>query len=198
MLLLHLMSTVLLVMRVYALYLRNKWVLGILVFEIAAAEAIGCWVVIRLIPGGTISSESRELTRMQAVAFSGLLLTDATVLALTVNRSIQLWTRKEPFLHRLLVDGLQYYGVIWNLNLANILVLLFVNPGYNLSIPIFTNVLSVVLVSRLMINLRDPKLCKSIENDKPDATSYAVYLSTVMQEDTVFKFTGTTQDESRC
>jgi hypothetical protein len=60
MLLLHFMSTgefcrgklknelthpqfpVLLVMRVYALYMRNKWVLGILVFEIAAAEALGC------------------------------------------------------------------------------------------------------------------------------------------------------------
>ena len=43
---------------------------------------------------------------MQAVAFSGLLLVDTTVLVLTVNRSIQLWTRKEPFLHRLLIDGM--------------------------------------------------------------------------------------------
>ena len=38
----HPLFPVLLVMRVYALYLRNKWILGILIFEIVAAEAIGC------------------------------------------------------------------------------------------------------------------------------------------------------------
>lgn len=94
-----------------------------------------------------------------AVAFLGLLIVDLTVFVLTIARSIRLWTRREPFLCRLFIDGafydipiptdeptlrdhagLLYYGyvtasweppladhtvsVIWNLNLANIIVLL--------------------------------------------------------------------------
>ena len=43
--------------------------------------------------------------RYEAVAFSGLLVIDYTILILTIARSLRLWTRKEPFLHRLFIDS---------------------------------------------------------------------------------------------
>jgi hypothetical protein len=42
---------------------------------------------------------------VEAMAFSGLLVFDFTVFLLTMGRSIKLWTRTEPFLHRLFIDG---------------------------------------------------------------------------------------------
>jgi hypothetical protein len=39
------------------------------------------------------------------MAFSGLLVFDFTVFILTITRSFRLWNRREPFLHRLFIDG---------------------------------------------------------------------------------------------
>jgi len=39
------------------------------------------------------------------MAYSGLLVVDLTVFVLTIARSIRLWTRSEPFLHRVFIDG---------------------------------------------------------------------------------------------
>lgn len=39
------------------------------------------------------------------MAYSGLLVVDFTVFVLTIARSIRLWTRSEPFLHRVFIDG---------------------------------------------------------------------------------------------
>jgi hypothetical protein len=40
-----------------------------------------------------------------AIAYSGLLVVDFTVFVLTISRSIKLRSSKEPFLHRLFIDG---------------------------------------------------------------------------------------------
>jgi len=173
-------------MRVYALYCRNKWVLWFVVLEVAAGAVVACWAIIKMVFSGTIYRYTPERSHLLAVAFSGLLVVDFTVFILTMGRSIKLWTRKEPFLHRLFVDGFLYYGIIWNFNLVNVLVLLFVNPNIDLSIPIHTNILSVVLVSRLMINLRDPTLRKSTGYEETDATTHAGCVSTLVTEGAVW------------
>ncbi|KAH9962158.1 hypothetical protein BC827DRAFT_1130788, partial [Russula dissimulans] len=76
-------DVVLLVMRVYALYLRSRWIL--------------CLMAVEFVAGIIISSVT--------AAFSCLLVFDLTVFILTLARSIKLWSRKEPFLHRVLTDG---------------------------------------------------------------------------------------------
>jgi len=144
-----------------------------------------------------VATDKPARAHWQAVAFSGLLVFDLTVFVLTMARSITLWTRKEPFLHRLFLDGLLYYGVIWNLNLVNIVVLLTVNPAINLSTPVFTNVLSVVMISRIMISLRDPKLHKPVDCDETVTTSDAGYISTVMLDDILSTMMATQFESSR-
>ncbi|KAI0305348.1 hypothetical protein B0F90DRAFT_1815575 [Multifurca ochricompacta] len=51
---------------------------------------------------------------------------DFTVFVLTICRSIKLWTRNQPFVDRLFIDGFLYYGVIWNLNVVNIIALMVI------------------------------------------------------------------------
>ncbi|KAI9508242.1 hypothetical protein F5148DRAFT_932007 [Russula earlei] len=158
------LTTVLLVMRVYALYFRNRWVLCLMSFEYVAAVLVACWAVVGIWSDATALHPNHRTAQLKAVAFSGLLVFDFTVFVLTVASSIRIWTRREPFIHRLVMDGLLYYGVIWNLNLLNIVVLA-INPVLDLSTPMFTNILSVVMVSRLMLNLRDPNIFRQADRD---------------------------------
>jgi len=127
------------------------------------------------------------------MAFSGLLVFDLTVFVLTIARSVRLWTRREPFLHRILFDGLLYYSVIWNFNLFNIVILLVIKPQIDLSTPIFTVILSVVMVSRIMINLRDPALHKPADHDETVTTAHdGCVVSTFVLDDSPYTTTGGT------
>ncbi|KAF8273738.1 hypothetical protein EI94DRAFT_1172575 [Lactarius quietus] len=190
MLLLHFLTAVLLMMRVYALYFRNKWVLAIVALEAVATISIGCWVLSR--PLGDISTIQtlQKSTRFQTgAAFTGLLVFDCTVFALSTYRSINLGGQNVPFLNRLLVDGFMYYGVTWSVNLVNVVVLMTAPPSINLSTPVFANVLSVIMVSRLMINLYDPTLHESTVRgsmDRTDTNSRIGYISTFVPDGILF------------
>jgi len=85
-------------------------------------------------------------------------------------------------------------SVICSLNLLNIIILVVIKPRIDLSTPILTNIISVVMISRLMINLRDPTLHKSADGDGIVSTSYAGPISTVVLEDT-FSATSTVESE---
>ncbi|KAI9459150.1 hypothetical protein BJY52DRAFT_1186514 [Lactarius psammicola] len=190
---------------VYALYFRNKWVLAFVALE--AVVAIGYSLNRQEVPAQTYKrGESLLLpefvtrhqchsitsimnTRSQtAAAFSGLLVFDFTVFALSTYRSIKLGRHNEPFLKRLFVDGLVYYGVTWSANLVNVIVLVTTDPSVDLATPVFANVLSVIMISRLMINLHDPMLHNSTVRDDTDETDVSLtgYISTSVPDGILF------------
>ncbi|KAH9036848.1 hypothetical protein EDB85DRAFT_2204012 [Lactarius pseudohatsudake] len=184
MLLLHFLTAALLMMRVYALYFRNKWVLAFVALEGVAAFSVACWALTRPTGGaGTDPQKSIIDAHSQTVAaFSGLLGFDFTVFALSTYRSIKLGRHNEPFLNRLFVDGIVYYGVTWSVNLVNVIVLMTADLSVDLATPVFANVLSVIMVSRLMINLHDPMLHNSTvrgDTDETDLGSRTGYISTI-------------------
>jgi len=191
-LLLTALATILLVMRVYALYLRSRWILCLVALEFVAGILIVSWVIARLWHDAAATHLTKHHALLKAAAFSCLLVFDLTVFILTVARSIKLRSRKERFLHRVLMDGLIYYGLIWNLNLLNV-IYLAMNPILDLSIPTFTNILSLVMVSRLMINLRDPGLHEPDDRDGAFTTTRVGYISTFVLND-VSSTTTTTED----
>ncbi|KAF8500192.1 hypothetical protein F5888DRAFT_1632981 [Russula emetica] len=191
------------VMHTGVIYDRSDlgWILFIVTLEFIAGFLLACWTLTKLLPG-VAATDTERRARLQGEAFSGLLVFDFTVFVLTMARSIKLWTHKEPFLKRIFIDGLLYYGysaaqlfweapladrlcsVIWNLNLVNVIILFVTNPVLDLSTPIFTNVLSVVMISRLMINLRDPTIHSPADRDETVTTSHVGYLSTLVLDDT--------------
>jgi hypothetical protein len=188
------LTAVLLIMRVYALYCRNKWVLSVVLLEAIAGIFLACWCFTRIVPenSAAIAALSRPYNRAEAMAFSGLLVFDFTVFVLTIARSLRLWRHREPFLHRIIFDGLLYYSVIWNFNLFNIIILLVIKPRIDLSTPSFTVVLSVVMVSRIMINLRDPALQRQADLDETVTTCHGGCVSTFVVDDSLYTTTGGT------
>ncbi|KAH9983172.1 hypothetical protein BJV74DRAFT_895167 [Russula compacta] len=150
-------AKVLLAMRVYCLYLRNKWVLSLVALEFTAGVVVACWVIVTVTPStGTLEHAHSRRTLHEVVKY-----------ATAVSE----------------VPLADYSGsVIWNCNLVNIILLSLPKPLLEYSTVDFTNILSVVMVSRLMINLRDPTLQKQVDYDETVATSHVGYISTFVDD----------------
>ncbi|KAJ7624243.1 hypothetical protein DFH06DRAFT_1230052 [Mycena polygramma] len=163
---------VMLILRTYALYERNRRVLALMVVISAGVIAVGAWSVIAG-PGGKDGDEVPPLNIYigcsvaiptssavgLAAAWAGMGCFDITIFLLTLYRALSRQrARGLDLVTVLLRDGSIYFGVIVAANLANILTFVLAGP-YTRGLPTtFTNVISSVMISRLMLNLRDPAL----------------------------------------
>jgi len=190
---------VLLIMRVYALYNRSRPVLVFMCTVAACVVAFGCWVIMsgkKTPPMQRLTTDIgcvEPLTKTEAnrftAAWGALLLSDFILFCMTLAKALKVRrTRDRGLTNVLLRDGAVYFLVICLANLANILTLVLGNPIIRGIGTTFTNVISVVMMSRLMLNLRSPSLTRrrrqttsrsSIEF-RTGPTTDRPYLSTVV------------------
>ncbi|KAK7046417.1 hypothetical protein R3P38DRAFT_2873683 [Favolaschia claudopus] len=156
---------VMLIFRTYALYERNRRILGLMVFVAAGVIGIGAWAVVAgptPKPGDEVaqlalySGCSTGVSSSQAVglaaAWAGMGVFDCTIFILTLYRALSRnRVRGLDLVAVLLRDG----AVILLVNLSNILTFLAYTRGV---LTTFANVISSVMITRLMFNLRDPAL----------------------------------------
>ncbi|KAI9443927.1 hypothetical protein H4582DRAFT_1045945 [Lactarius indigo] len=168
--------------RVYALYGRSLRILGILFMVGTGSILVGCWAMIgsrragaetiQVISGVTGCNQymPREGGRYAALTWLGVLVFDSAIFSLTLYKAIRMG-RGIRILDVIVRDGAMYYSALFAMNLTNILILLFAPPLLKNSTTSITNVLSITLVSRLMLNLRaqsttQPGLPTSIESER--------------------------------
>ncbi|KAJ6576046.1 hypothetical protein DFH09DRAFT_1311495 [Mycena vulgaris] len=163
---------IMLILRTYALYERNNRVLALMVCISAGVIAVGIWSVL-VGPGAVSGNDATELhlfigcsssvSASQSVglaaAWAGMGVFDCTIFSLTLYRALS--KRRSQGLDLLTVllrDGTIYFGVMVASNVSNILTFIYGGP-YTRGIPTtFINVISSIMISRLMLNLRDPSL----------------------------------------
>ncbi|CAK5282521.1 unnamed protein product [Mycena citricolor] len=162
------MTAVMLILRTYALYERNKRVLIFMMMVTAGAIVVGMWAVIAGKAGRT--EENLQLyfgcnygltksdATSQAASWAAVALFDCMIFTLTLYRVLSRRTTTTDLFSVLLRDGSIYFGVIVISNVSNILTFTLGTPYTRGIATTFTNILSSVLISRLMLNLRDPKL----------------------------------------
>ncbi|KAI0246875.1 hypothetical protein BJV78DRAFT_93988 [Lactifluus subvellereus] len=152
--------------RVYALYGRSSLILGLLLaiglggvinatLLLATGNSSGreAGVVVTSIPGCT--QYTPEITGLYgAVAWTGALIFDITIFSLTLYKAFTIG-KGIPLLDVIVRDGAIYFSVLFIMNLSNILMLRFSPPLLKNSTATLTNVLSTILVSRLVLNLRE-------------------------------------------
>lgn len=163
----------LLFIRTYALYDRSKRVLWVLGFAFLTGLVTTIWSVassntsvnISSIKSSALQGCELPLTTRQAdfliAPWCSMLLFDAIVFLLTLRRSvqvIQLSGASGRMFQIMLRDGTIYFGALVILNTLNILTFLLVNPSGRGMASTLTNVMASILVSRLMLNLRDPSI----------------------------------------
>jgi len=173
-LLIQIVIGVLLIMRVYALYRHNKWILGalcciaIFVIVFSALEGANKLTanVSGLPPMGCLIPTSQKEATKIANGLTSLLAFDVIIFGLTAYKS---WTRNpmgsDILLHILFRDGAIYFGVVALANIAVIIALRLASPYHKTGLTTATNILSSIVISRIMLNLRDPKLLTDTQSN---------------------------------
>ncbi|KAF8908526.1 hypothetical protein CPB84DRAFT_1766837 [Gymnopilus junonius] len=156
------------IMRIYALYECSVKVLALQIIVAALAVAVGCWAVLGgkketfpdvLIPTGCASSLTRYQATRLGAAWGGLLFFDTLVFGMTLYKAFSFPHAKEiTLLTVLLRDGAVFFCIMVAANLGNMLTFMFGTPYTRGVATTLTNVLSSVMISRLMLNLRHPAL----------------------------------------
>ncbi|KAJ6589278.1 hypothetical protein B0H19DRAFT_1103488 [Mycena capillaripes] len=157
-----------LLLRTYALYERSKPVLAFMIFVAVASIAVAIWSVLTGKAGG--SGQNLHLyvgcaygfTQAQGVslatAWAGSGVFDFMVFLLTLRKGLGANIPGANLLGLLLRDGSIYFGVMAVSNLSNILTFVLGSPYTRGIATTFCSVISSLMISRLMLNLRDPSL----------------------------------------
>ncbi|KAJ7362338.1 hypothetical protein DFH08DRAFT_840743 [Mycena albidolilacea] len=162
---------VMLILRTYALYERNKRVLGLMVFVSLGVIGTSAWSIIAG-PAAKLGDEvfqldlyigcSSGISFSQSIglasAWGGMGLFDSTIFILTLYKALSRRTPGLDLVTVLLRDGSIYFGIILLVNVANILTYVVATPYTRGAPTTLANVISSIMISRLNFHLRDPSL----------------------------------------
>ncbi|KAH7924939.1 hypothetical protein BV22DRAFT_1129445 [Leucogyrophana mollusca] len=165
----QLVGGVVMIMRVYALYDQNWPLLYSLLVTAAAVIIVGCWAILSkssmtlpatsLAVTGCDSGLTSEQALRLAAAWGGQLGFDVIIFALTLRKS---WcigpVGERALIDIVLRDGTLYFAIMTLANVGNIATLLLADPTSKGAGSTITNIISGTMISRLMLNLRDPKI----------------------------------------
>ncbi|KAJ7784886.1 hypothetical protein DFH07DRAFT_947955 [Mycena maculata] len=159
---------IMLITRTYALYGRNKIVLAIMLVVTCAAVGFGLAIILsddstdtlspHLQDLGCPSASSRDSNLRTAAAWGGMLVFDVMIFSLTVAKALKYTMRDGNLFSVLVRDGALYFAVMIASNACNIGTYTMGGPLLSGSTTTVTNALSSVLISRLMLNVRDPTI----------------------------------------
>ncbi|KIM64919.1 hypothetical protein SCLCIDRAFT_601509 [Scleroderma citrinum Foug A] len=122
------------------------------------------------------TSFSSQSSLHLAIAWSGLLMFDFIVFLLTLWASLRVrMVRNRSVTDILLRDGALYFAVMCGVNVANITVLLVATNSIKSFLGPFTNIISSVMISRLMLNLRDPSITVSKTTSFPPLSHASMF-----------------------
>ncbi|KAF9534350.1 hypothetical protein CPB83DRAFT_330507 [Crepidotus variabilis] len=156
----------LLFVRTRALFARNRYVTSVLVVTAITVTFYGGWAVFSA-PKRTYSPEdllqnscflplSKEIATRFANAWTAMVSFDGLVFGLTLFKAVTTKrTGSFSVLDIVMRDGSLYFGVIVGLCIS-VIVSFYISPDYLRGLTAtLTNILSSVMVSRLMLNLRE-------------------------------------------
>jgi len=165
-----------LILRTYALYNQSRQILAVTIGVVLVAVAVACWGIVSGAVGSTEKSieyfvvtgcatlHSRSGGLRLAKSWGALLAFDTLIFALTVYKSIALHVGGVSSLFALMLrDGSVYFGVMVASNVANILTYVYGGSFTKGVATAFVNIISSVMITRLMLNMRDPRLSTDTE-----------------------------------
>ncbi|KAJ7221981.1 hypothetical protein B0H12DRAFT_1241152 [Mycena haematopus] len=180
-----------LIMRTYALYERNKHVLAFMIVVIVADVAFAVSMLIlagnsrdtldsQLQALGCPSPTPHESNTRTAAAWGGMLVFDVMIFILTVHKALRYETRTGSLINVLFRDGSMYFGIMIAVNAINIGTYTMGGPVLSGSGTVVVNALSSLLLTRLMLNLRDPKILRLAIRTDLTTQDYPV-ITTIME-----------------
>ncbi|KZP23492.1 hypothetical protein FIBSPDRAFT_952013 [Athelia psychrophila] len=132
---------IMLIMRVYAMYGRSRWIIVLFAIVIVVAVTVGCWAnfsgpraqtieAIFYYAGCNGSLPQTQAIRL-ALAWMGQLGFDALVFFLTLYKSFVLrGSKSKHLISTLLRDGSLYFGIMTIFNVGNIVTIVTAPPYF--------------------------------------------------------------------
>ncbi|KAJ3519650.1 hypothetical protein NMY22_g13104 [Coprinellus aureogranulatus] len=156
---------VIFILRVRAIFGRDKYVTALVWVLLAAELALKIWAFtdgVRLeLPDGELPLHGSPSSFLNYIADrTGYPNSDTVVFGLTLYKTlriyhVQLGKRRPMSLFVLIVrDGIIYFGVIFAANLANVLVFMLAEDGIKSINASFSTLITSLMVSRLILNLK--------------------------------------------
>ncbi|KAM6504030.1 hypothetical protein JOM56_000973 [Amanita muscaria] len=164
---------VILIMRVHAIYCRARWILYVTVPVYLAELGVMMWSIPSGIPATNLPPgfvgcfpipKPGTGLRLTSIYIAALGF-DTVVFSLTFMRAFyrRFTKEKSVTLLRIIVrDGTLYYTVIFVVNLINVFLLALAPPDISAINAPFASMITTVLVSRLVLNLREAAAKKHI------------------------------------
>ncbi|KAI0752140.1 hypothetical protein C8Q74DRAFT_1309082 [Fomes fomentarius] len=163
----------LLIVRTYALHNRSRDIVIFLSVFVAFGGAMAIWALIQTIRGvhdpsgdanifynGCVLMLSESQGKRYAIAWSAGLVFDTVVFVITLSGTLRSgFILRGGLFYLIMRDGTIYFGILLVCYLANVLSFVYAAPGYRGCMATFTNVLSSILVTRMMLNIRDHDPC---------------------------------------
>ncbi|KAJ7773826.1 hypothetical protein B0H16DRAFT_1510119 [Mycena metata] len=195
----QILVSVMLIMRTYALYERNKYILFLTIGVTLAAIIVALAVILTESDVNTLSAQLQaygcpspvpHATNLRdAIAWGGMLVFDVMIFSLTVYKAMKHGVRTGSLFSVLFRDGSLYFSVMIASNAINIGTYTMSGPILSGCMTTMTNALSSVVISRLMLNLRNPNI-RRLRHRKPTRTTTNMDFAT-MHENTVTPYLGT-------
>ncbi|KAF8580457.1 hypothetical protein K439DRAFT_309532 [Ramaria rubella] len=150
-----------LILRVYALYLANRYVLVFLLSILSGQIIVSAWAVhfgIRVpqppgFPGCVLTGSSKFF----AAIWAAPLVTDSCIFLLTLWRTLKYRKAhgsRMSTMQIILRDGTMYFFVIFSANLMNTLIYFLAPEDLKAVGASFSQILTSIMISRLQLNLR--------------------------------------------
>jgi hypothetical protein len=153
-------AELIMILRVYALYLGNKYVLGFLLSVLVGQIIVMAWAVhfgIRVplpegFPGCVLTGSSTWMTGLWAAP----VCTDTCIFILTIWRALKYKKNHgvSGTLRIIIRDGTVYFLVIFAANLMNCLIYLLAVEDLKAAGASFSQIMTSILITRLQLNLR--------------------------------------------
>ncbi|KAI0040333.1 hypothetical protein FA95DRAFT_887547 [Auriscalpium vulgare] len=162
----------LMAVRVYALWGKNRLVLGFCVTYLTAQAIVGIWSM--LLPGGkpfpyTLNNYqfhycvyvAPTLGRSSSLVYVLMdLCYDIVVFLLTVSRTLYIYhmgrgARRNGLVYHLARDGSMYFGGIFVVNFIWVIMIYVTRPGLHALLAMPQSIINVILVTRITLNLRE-------------------------------------------
>ncbi|KAJ7152674.1 hypothetical protein C8R43DRAFT_1003247 [Mycena crocata] len=155
-----------LIMRTHALYGRSRKLLAFMLVVTFAAAAIGAYIIVTdkgdstglnnmLLEVGCATGLVLSSSRRIGFGWTGMLVFDIMIFVLTAWKALVVSREQRGGLIKLLMrDGSAYFLIMVVSNCGNIMSFMYAGPYIRGVGTTFTNVISSIAISRLMLNLR--------------------------------------------
>ncbi|KAJ7205331.1 hypothetical protein B0H12DRAFT_457149 [Mycena haematopus] len=179
----QILVAVMLIMRTYALYERNKYVLASMVCVTLCVIGFALYILLRGTGRDTLDPRLKALALgcpaptphdmniRTGAAWGGMLVFDVMIFLLTIYKALWYDRRRRNLFSVMFRDGSVYFGIMIAVNIGNIITYTQGGPIISGSGTTFVNVVSSVMLTRLMLNLRDPRILRLAQRTRRVTTT---------------------------